>query len=397
MRLAALLTLLLALVAPEVRGQDELGARGVLDDPDGAVGAHLRAALARAQAGGERARLTFFGASHTASDQFTSVIRDVLRRRFGDGGSGLVMPAAPFSLYDMRDFSVPIRGPFVGRFVRGRTRTPGRYGRAGMVLEVARAASTTIRPLPATRVAHVELWLDGQVGGGSVTLEVAGHEITTSSDAAGLVRASLDAPVGRHPITVRAVGDGPVRIFGVLSESDGTGVVVEAFGVPGARARDQLPWDEASLTEQLALRPPDLIAIGYGTNESGDGTPLAEVEADVDATLRRLHAAAPNAACLVIGPGDRPRHRDGVWTARPRSDAMNALYHRAARANGCAYFDLLAFLGGAGGIAAWVAADLALSDHVHLTDPGYAQLAHALLRELGLGGGSVPRIRRSEP
>lgn len=396
MRLAVLATLLFVLAALPARGQDGLEVRGVLDDPSGTVGGHLRAALARAGAGGERARLTFFGASHTASDQFTSVIRDTLRRGVGDGGSGLVMPAAPFSLYDMRDFAVPVRGPFVGRFVRGRTRAPGRYGRAGMVLEVARAASTTLRPHPATRVAHVELWLDGRAGGGSVALEVAGHEITTSTDASGLVRASLDVPAGRHPITVRTLGDGPVRIFGVLSESDSTGVVVEAFGVPGARARDQMPWDEASLAEQLALRPPDLIAIGYGTNESGDGTPLAEVEADVVATLTRLRAAAPSAACLVIGPGDRPRRRDGVWTARPRSDAINALYHRTARAQGCAYFDLLAFLGGAGGIAGWVAADLALSDHVHLTDPGHSRVARALLRELGLRP-SAPRVRHGEP
>jgi lysophospholipase L1-like esterase len=402
MRGAGLAAILFLSSIVPVHGQDALGVRGVLDDPGGLVSAQLAAALARAERGGPSARLTFFGASHTASDQFTSVIRDALRRRVGDGGSGLVMPAAPFSLYGMRDFVVPIRGPFVGRFIRGSHRTPGRYGRAGMVLDIQRAGTTTLRAHPATRVAHVELWLDGQPGGGSVELEVAGHSVTTSSDVtastdgAGSMRASLDVPVGRHDITVRALGDGPVRIFGVLSESDTAGVVVEAFGVPGARARDPLVWDRASLTEQLALRAPDLIAIGYGTNESGDGTPLSQVAADVDETLRRLRAAAPGAACLVIGPGDRPRLREGHWTPRARSDAMNALYHRGALAHGCAYFDLLAFVGGAGGIASWVAADLALSDHVHLTDPGYARMGNAILRELGALRASVPRIRSGE-
>lgn len=386
-RLAAAL-LLAALVPLRLGAQDALGVPGALDDPGGRLAQALSAALERARAGGPSARLAFWGASHTASDQYTSVLRRELRRAAGDGGPGLVLPSLPFPLYEMRDVEVPDVPAFAGRFVRGARRTPGAYGRAGFALDVERRARAelTLRA-SAAPIAHVEVWAMAQPGGGSVGLEVNGREVASVDTEVGppgtLVRAVADVAPGRHRFAVDVRGDGPVRLFGVLAESATPGVVVEAFGVPGARARDQEPWDAASFAEQLAVRPPDVVAIAYGTNESGDGTPLTQVEASVDAALDRLEAAAPGAACLVIGPSDRPRRRDGAWVARPRSTALAELFHRRAAAHGCAFFDLLAWQGGPGAIERWVGAGLALDDHVHLTDEGYAMLARALLRELG--------------
>ena len=360
-----------------------------LDDPGGRVGAALEGALDRAAAGGASARLTFWGASHTASDQYTSTIRSLLRRRVGDGGAGLVMPAMPFSLYEMRDFDVETDRAFIGRFVRGTHREPGVYGRAGMALDVEGRASVELVPRPIASIAHVELWAMAQDEGGSASLRIDGVEVATidsggATRAGHLVRAIADVPPGAHRIGVRMAGDGPVRLFGVMVENATPGVIVEAFGVPGARARDQLPWDEAGFAEQVAARPPDLVAIAYGTNESADGTPLSSVESGLREALDRLRRAAPSAACLVIGPSDRPRYRESEWMARPRSTAMAALYHRQALDHGCAFFDTLAWQGGAGAMPAWVASGLALSDHVHLTEEGYARMGRAILRGLGV-------------
>jgi lysophospholipase L1-like esterase len=374
-------------VAAPLRGQDApLGVAGALDDPGGRVGAALRSALDAASPDGRTVRLTFWGASHTASDQYTAPIRARLRRRYGDAGSGLVMPAQPLWLYEMRDFDVPEVPAFAGRFVRGATRVPGNYGRAGMALDVEVASRAELVPRRGVRFAAVALWAEARAGGGTVTLSVDGHEATlhTGVDGAGFGEVRVVVPLGSHCIEVRAHGDGPVRIFGVVPETGTGGVTVEAFGVPGARARDWAPWDEAAMRAQLAARPSDLVAIAYGTNESGDGTALATVEAQLDATLDRLAAVAPTVPCLVIGPSDRPRLRDAHHEPRPRSTAMAELFHRRALAHGCAFFDTLAWQGGAGSMMAWVARGLALDDHVHLTDEGYEQMADALLEGLGL-------------
>lgn len=61
---------------------------------------------------------------------------------------------------------------------------------------------------------------------------------------------------------------------------------------------------------------------------------------------------------------------------------MRDAYRRAALAEGCAFFDLLAWQGGPGSIVEWVARGWALGDHVHLTDDGYARLGEALAAQL---------------
>src|SRR5262249_1274515 len=66
---------------------------------EGAAGRALaasHAALHRAERHGGQARIAFYGASHVASDLYTDVVRPRLRARFGDGGSGFVLPFPPF-------------------------------------------------------------------------------------------------------------------------------------------------------------------------------------------------------------------------------------------------------------------------------------------------------------
>lgn len=364
--------------------QDELGREVPIVDPTGTLVPRVRAALERAGRGEGSARLLFYGASHTASDQYTGFLRARLQARYGDGGAGMVMAAEPFPLYAHRDVTIEASPAWRGVFVRGSRRAATEYGRAGFAVETsARGRSRLHASRPAR---HVEVWALAQPGGGSLELR-AGTESATlalDGDARELRRVALDVDAGVRDVALAADGSGPVRVFGVLLESARAGVVVEGFGVPGARARDQLPWDEAALAAQLALRPPDLVAIAYGTNESGEGRDLAETEREVEEVLARLHRGAPQAACLVIGPSDWPIVRAGGPRARPRTAQVDALYRRAALAAGCGFFDLLAFQGGPLGILRFEAHDppWGVGDHVHMTDEAHARLAEVLERAL---------------
>lgn len=387
-RALVLVGVLLACAAVE-RGagaQDQVLGRPIaIEDPRGAVLPRVQRALRRAERGDGVARLAFWGASHTASDQYPGFLRERLIARFGDGGHGLVMPAMPFPLYARRDLAIDGPG-WTGLAVRGRDRRADRYGRAGYAIETTTPTFARVRVGARRAVRHVEAWALAQPGGGTLSLVVDGSEVRSAPSAAPPGTIYLEADVARAGrVEVRSAGDGPVRLFGVLLESGAPGVIVESFGVPGARARDQLPWHEATLREQVARRPPDLVALAYGTNESGDRTPLSELDRDLHAVIARWRAVAPDAAILVIGPSDWPRLRAGRYAVRPRTTEVRDLYRRVALAEGCGFFDLLAFQGGAGSIPRWVAAGLALDDHVHLTDEGHARLAAALERALLAG------------
>ncbi|UJR85345.1 GDSL-type esterase/lipase family protein [Sandaracinus amylolyticus] len=369
--------LLVALCAWPVRSQDApLGVAVPIDDPRHRVLPRVRAALDRARRGEGVARLSFWGASHTASDQYTGFLRERLQRRFGDAGAGLVMPAIPFALYERRDVTMHESAGWRGVRVRGAERAPDRYGRAGFAVETTTASWARVR---ASSVAHAELWASGA---GTVELRVDDAIVANVPLAPGTMFLEAEVARGSHVVEARARGDGPVRVFGMLLESGQPGVIVESFGVPGARARDQLPWDEAELRAQIARRPPDLVALAYGTNETGDRTPMSTLDRDLRAVIARWHRVAPESACLVIGPSDWMQSREGALGPRARTTEVRDLYRRIALAEGCGFFDLLALQGGPGAIARWVAMGWALNDHVHMTDEGHARVAELLERAL---------------
>ena len=368
----------IAAAAQDGGGPRELGTPTWLDDPRGDALPRFHAALRRVASDGEVARVVVWGASHVAEDRITGVLRARLGRRFGDAGLGLVPAVPPFSLYDHLDVEHEGGGGWSGWMVRGRAREPGAYGRAGFAVEARARTWARVRPR-ASNTRSAELWGWAQPGGGSVSLRSGGARarLETAGDEGPVYGEAIAV---RGAIEVRTGGDGPVRLFGVDLATGEPGIVVEAFGIPGARARDRLPWDDAVLRAHLRRRPPAMIVLAYGTNESGGGQRLSTVEREVRRAIRRTRAIVPDAACVVIGPSDWPERTGGAYRARARTRETNEIYRRATHTEGCAYFDLLRFQGGAGSAVRWYAAGMMLPDHVHFTDEGYARIAHALER-----------------
>jgi lysophospholipase L1-like esterase len=228
----------------------------------------------------------------------------------------------------------------------------------------------------------VAVFYGRQRGGGHLEVAIEGRSQSVDTSGEGSDALVL-AGATRH-VELRAVGDGPVRVFGVSMEREHAGVIVDSLGIPGSRMRDRLPWDDASLRAQVAVLAPDLIVLAYGTNEVGfTGRPIANYRREVDEAVRRARAAAPSASCLLIGPSDRPHHRaDGTWVARRRGAEVVNVQREIAREQGCGFFDLVALQGGPASMPRWVSAGLALGDYVHFTDEGHRIVARILARAL---------------
>ena len=63
-------------------------------------------------------------------------------------------------------------------------------------------------------------------------------------------------------------------------------------------------------------------------------------------------------------------------------DMIVEAQRQAAVANGCAFWDLRAKMGGKGSMRKWVAAGMAQLDYVHFTGPGYRMIGDAVFRDL---------------
>ncbi len=162
-------------------------------------------------------------------------------------------------------------------------------------------------------------------------------------------------------------------------------VAYEAKGVNGARAVKPLGWNWEAVSESFAEHEPALIVIAYGTNEAGDADlNLVEYKANFEELLQRFKAAAPAASLLVIAPPDRARFKHGKWRSIPLLPALIATQREAALAEGAAFWNQFAAMGGAGSVNRWahLTPKLAQKDRAHLTLAGYELIADSLYAEL---------------
>ncbi len=373
---------------------DKLGLDIAIEDGDGQSMNALHEALERAQAGEGQARLVFFGASHVASDLFTGYIRRELQARFGDAGHGFVVPVHPWRTYRHRDINIESDSK---RWETHRIRVGDseveQVGIAGVAMASSRPGSfgavrTAEDGAHGKNASIFELYYLKTPRGGDLDVLIDGRparRIATRAASAKPAYATFRVPDGPHSFEIRTLSKRPVWLFGVTVERDQPGVVVDALGINGSRARYQLLWDDALYHEHLQRRDPDLVVLAYGTNESGDESPLEDYERDLRAVVKRMRDAVPDASCLLIGPSDRPMQvEERVFEDRARTSAVIAVQHRVALENGCGFFDLVAFQGGALSMVQWAASDppYASQDHIHYTRLGYQRLGEVLLSAL---------------
>jgi len=378
------------------------GLRIPIHDPTGHAMGSLWEALDRARRGEGKARLTFYGASHVASDWFTGHIREELQTRLGDAGHGFILPVHPWRTYRHLDVVVESsrRQWDTHRITTGHLEVD-HYGLAGVAVESDTAGAWgSVRTAPrgptGTHAGLYDLYYLKQPGGGELDVVIDGRRerrISTAADEREPGFATFEVEDGPHRFMVRVVGNGPVRIFGVAIERDRPGVVVDTLGINGARARLHLLWEDALYRAHLERRDPDLVVLAYGTNEAGDAdVPIETYEERVREVVGRVREVVPDASCLLVGPSDRPerdRSSGEVWD-RPRTMEIVEVQKRVSEDLGCGFFDLVAFMGGPMSMVDWVEEGYGAPDHVHYTRDGYERLGEALLEAMLRGYGDLP-------
>lgn len=351
----------------------------------------LHEALRQAQAKKGRARLLFYGDSHIARDHYTGQLRRRLQERFGDAGAGFAPIADPFDHYRHQDLVIAPRGRW--KQVRVLKRQRDAYGIFGVALDATGEAHGYIEPKRSKgtggRATLFDLLYLEQPGGGTIEVDVDGgtpKRIATVNAKRIPAFERFKVRDGPHTLNVRAVGDGPVRVFGASVERMRPGVIVDTLGIPGARARDQIPWDIGVQRAHLQRLSPHLFVLAYGSNEAiGERLSMAQYERELRTVVTRFEKALPRSSCLLIGPSDLPmRQPDGSFGDRPRVKQIIAIQRKVAADHGCGFFDLVAFQGGHGSMPRWVkhVPPLAREDHTHFTKAGHTLIAAALERAL---------------
>lgn len=340
--------------------------------------------LAHGQLEGGKLRVLAYGASHTQGDFFTGYLRRYLQARFGNGGLGFMQFARVNDYYRSADASVDSNAFRIEHVQRKDAPEHGRFGLLGAAA-VGRSAYAKATIKRSTRASGTELgnrlevFYMNEPKGGDFRLGVDGATVltqTTRADGYSPGYASVEIPSTWTELSIRPKGNGSVRLFGGAIETDRPGIVIDTLGINGTRAANLLGWDEALWREHVARRDPRLVLLAYGTNEAVDTRqPIAEYEANLVRVLERVKRAAPDASCLLVGPGDFPKEIEGGYLPRPRLLEIVDVQRKLAFEHGCGFWDTLEFMGGEGSMVRWSRAlpPMGAQDRIHLTARGYVR------------------------
>src|SRR6218665_2386921 len=343
--------------------------------------------------------ISAFGNSLIAGDRMGEVGREELGGAFGDAGRGvlLVDRLAPYGPRARAGFA---QGEWEPRTLGEMQLAPLPFGISGVYHQSvsARARSRfTLEGEPRGTL----WWLDAPEGG-QLSVHSQGQVLaTTEPQGDGQARTlAFDIPAGARALDVVADGKGAV-VLGVVLQRPRPGIVLDTLGVPSSDASLFLRSTEDIFRAQLAERSPRLMLFILGGNEAKrlewGRSNLEEVEEGLRDFVRRARAAAPGAACLVVGPIDAVRGGTGPQrlVRRPYLDEVITVERKIALAEGCAFFDIFSAMGGEGSLARFVEAGLVHDDLVHPRGQGLDLLGQlitdALLSAWVDSGGASPR------
>jgi lysophospholipase L1-like esterase len=394
---------------------ESVGAKQIaIEDPSGKAMEPFWASLAKTEKGapGAITRVAHYGDSLLVSDLVSSTARKKFQARFGDAGHGFILIAKPWEWYHHEGINhSSSAGWRMNRIVNPRI-SDEMYGYGGATFRSnaggTKASFSTLKQDakpkgdPKEDIGHRASRIDvhylEEPQGGSFDIFIDGKKVKTVDTKAAQKRygvASASAEDGEHAFEVRVVGGQEIRLFGVAVERDTAGVVWDALGMNGARARLLDVQDDAHWAQALKARNPALVVLEYGANESGDtGLAWDKYEASLEKVLVQVRTALPGSACLVMGAMDRAGAGAGGLESRPIIPKLVEAQRKVALKTGCAFWNTYEAMGGPGSMGRWTKTKprLASGDLTHPSPAGGQLIGELLFGALMTGYQSAPKV-----
>lgn len=380
---------------PHIDPAEYKGIAKEIEDPSGKALDPFYAALLRTalREDGALTRVSHWGDSTIAADGITSTLRRRMQKRFGDGGHGFVLIAKSYMPYRHADIVHKENdGWKIYPVLNGALRS-GHYGFGGVAYHSHGGGQSTFGTVEkgpiGTAVSRFELFYQGHPSGGDLQWWVDGGDkqvLSTRQDETVDLWKTFEVEDGPHALTIRAAGRGQVRLYGMVLEREGPGVVYDSLGIVGARAARLLNADAEHMAGQIRHRDPDLLVLAFGGNEAVDRRmSIKWYEGKLTEVIRTMRAGKPEAACLIMAPLDQGERDDrGNVRTIPIVPKIVEAQRRIAAQEGCAFFDTFGAMGGHGSMLRWYRAKprLGWGDFVHATPAGYEVLGNMLYKAL---------------
>ena len=361
--------------------------------------------LARADAGieGTVVRVMHWGDSAIGVDGIPGAIRRRMQNRFGDAGHGFHLMAPPNTSYRHREVDFSHNDAWKKCFIIHKCRSDGHYGLGGTTFSSWGGGQSDFAPhaeRSAGKVSRFDLYYAGQPEGGQLRVQVDDGEkviLETAADALEDRFWSVEVPDGPHKLSVRAVGEGQVRLYGVSMERPGPGIVWDSAALVGAFTTRMMEFDAEHLANQMQHRGTDLVVFTFGGNDMIRKVKMSTIADEYRAVIDQVKQAKPDAACLVMAPLDHGERQGAQILSRKVVPRMVEAQRKVAEEAGCAFFDTFEAMGGKGSAGRWYKRSprLMSGDLGHATASGHQVIGELFYRAL-LGAYVDYRARADE-
>ena len=321
----------------------------------------------------EKLIFVHFGGSHIQAERPTTVARQLLQEKYGDGGSGYVFNYKAANTYG----SVNYKSSYTGDW-RFRKSFQGRLedcpiGFCGMVVETLNEEAGlqfefNTPKTPQNR--EIKVFFENDSLSHLIEIKInnqlIGAQENLSFQPWGALFTYQDS-INTIELTSKGGGE-RLRFYGLSIEHiENKGIVYHSAGVGAAAYRSFLICDKYE--DQANVLKPDVAIIDYGTN---DILYYNRVESSlgqqVEKTIEKLRQQNPSILIVLTSTQDLYYKRRIITACVDFRDLMDSL----ARKNDCLYWNFYDLAGGHNTIRTWADKGYARTDGVHLTQNGYA-------------------------
>jgi lysophospholipase L1-like esterase len=357
-----------------------------IEDPAGAKPMDaFYASLARTalKQPGAITRVAHYGASIIEMDLISGPMRRLLQKKWGDSGHGFVHVSRPQPWYRPFDLVHKPSASWIAfaLYEKGADR---RFGYGGTVSQAFKPNAkskigTVKRGSLGTKASRFEILFPMEPAGGLLELKMDGKKlgaVNTASTAPEDAWTQIRVPDGRHLLELNAKTSN-IRAYGVILERDEPGIVYDSLGVNGIGIAAYQNVDKNCWIGQLRHRNPNLVILGFGTNEARFNTDPVQFKQNMLGVISTVRRALPNASILLMGPVDTATKEGRKFVSQPLLPMIVAAQREAAAQAKVAYWCMFEAMGGPGTAAKWYAAKprLTAGDLIHPKPKGGEVLA----------------------
>ena len=347
----------------------------------------------------KKVRIMHYGDSQIEADRITSYLRNELQKKFGGYGAGL------FPIIQVAR-KMSVNTEFSENWKRypgfGRKDSTVKHMKYGALMAFCRYA-----PIPETTIINDSIMLEGWLkikkprASYGRTKSYTQLKIFLSNSHAnirykiladgvdavkGIISANtpfqtIKANFDKTPeeIMVTFNGNDSPDIYGISLEGN-NGIVMDNIPLRGSSGTIFTKQNGTLLSNMYANLSPSLILMEFGgntipyiKNEKGASDYGRWFKSQINFMKKRN----PNAAIIVIGPGDMSVKEGTEFVTYPMLEAVRDAMKDAAISSGCVFWDMYEVMGGKNSMPKWVNAEpsLAASDYIHFSPKGAKKIA----------------------